>query len=608
MAKISNPADMTGASNDPTEVSGVDARIKNLAERWQDLRDAGQNPSVEDLCAQAPELIPGVREWLAKVGKLEAILATQAPSNDTLRSSWSADNVLAAPQGPDELGRLGGYRVLKLIGQGGMGKVYLAEDLKLKRRVALKVLLKGGDQRFLREAQTLAKVEHDHIVTVYQIDEDRGTQFLAMPYLQGETLEKRLTLGRLPLQESVRIARQITQGLAVAHAAGVFHRDIKPSNIWLEAGTDRVKILDFGLARDADGAQMLTQEGAVVGTPAFMAPEQAQGNPVDHRADLFSLGCVLYQMISGVSPFARKDILSTLRALEMETPELPTVRYPETPGPLSDLAMALLAKKPGDRPGSSQIVLEALQSIERDVIAGTAVSKTGVIPHVPAKSPAKGRGFPIAAAIGVAGCLAVAAYMFWPPSRTGDPTNGTPNEKQVAANPNGADSKQPILPDVNIHGVQRKDFKITVELPNIEQDENEVRQLVEGQTLQFKIGVEEDAYVGIWYQMDDGSVKQLFPNEFDRDHYFQKGKSYQIPSNEKYDLKATPSKSLERFHVAASTKKWDWDAKKAQDGFRMFQNEREFGDNLRGVVLVAKDQTSRKVSQLSMPVWVSPKK
>jgi serine/threonine protein kinase len=614
---------MSGASTEP---GSTDARVEKLAQRWQDMQETGQNVSVELVCADFPELTPAVREWISKFGKMEAFLATQAPSADTLKASWGPENVLSAPLGPDELGRLGGYRVLKLIGQGGMGKVYLAEDVQLKRLVALKVLLKGGDQRFLREAQTLASIDHDHIVSVYQVGEDRGTQYLSMKYLQGETLEKRLKEQlRLPLAESVRIAKQITQGLAAAHQRGVIHRDIKPSNIWLEAETQRVKILDFGLARSTDAETMLTQEGAVVGTPAFMAPEQAQGNPVDHRADLFSLGCVLYQMISGVSPFARKDVLSTLRALELETPQLPTVRYPDTPGPLSDLAMKLLEKKPENRPASAQSVLETLLAIEKDMATGTSAATGASHDSTLLESPrrpagASRRSFPFVPVAGIAACLAaVAVYFLWPPAQSGssddDRTKNNQANVVAAAKDKGGDKpsqsivakvvelpKNDPLPNIN-----RKDFKMSVEMPGIMEDENGVRRVVEGEGFRFKVKVEEDAYVGLWFYADNGSIRQFFPNEFDTNNFFKKGKEYSIPSNDKYTIDATPSKKLEMFRAIASTTPWKWDASNAVEGFRTFRDASEFGEVLRGAVLKANASNPDRITQDAIQVWVSAK-
>jgi hypothetical protein len=625
MNQASNPMgnnDDTGAI--PREA--VSERVEKLVQTFQDCRDRGSDATIEEVCAHDPEMVTAVRAWLTKVGNMEAMLATQAPTGSTLRGSWGEDNILSAPQAPDELGRLGGYRILKLIGQGGMGKVYLAEDIKLKRRVAVKVLLKGGDKRFLREAQTLAMVDHDHIVTIYQMDEERGTMYLAMPYLQGETLDARLAAKtRLPLADCLRITRQIALGLAAAHHRGVIHRDIKPSNIWLEEGSDRVKILDFGLAQDSKAETLLTQEGSVVGTPAYMAPEQAQGIKVDHRADLFSLGCVLYQMICGMSPFARKDILSTLRALELETPELPKVRAPEIPGPLSDLAMDLLAKKAADRPANVDLVLERLQAIERNI------ANPGSEPHLEPKRPRSGNRLAIFGAVAAVGLVAL-AYLVWPSRSTTGPAAPSQNPPDViaAAPPAKAaelppvkiavlpsagktpDSKSveptPLVkPNIELPNINRFDFKINVQLPNIKEDDQGVRRLAEGQAFQFKIDVDQKAYVGVWFLADDGSVKQLFPNEFDRDNLFEKGKTYQIPSNNEYTLEATPSKKTEMFRVIASTKPWNWDPKNADGGFRVFRDTKEFDELVRGVVLVANPNNPLRVSQISMPVWVSPK-
>src|SRR5262249_33204178 len=184
---------------------------------------------------------------------------------------------LAPPQGPDELGRLGPYRILKALGTGTMGVVFQAEDSHLMRLVALKVMRPSlgssaeYHRRFLREAQLAAAIEHEHIVTVYQVGEDRGVPYLAMKLLRGETLADRLKRagGRWPRPEVLRVGREIAEGLAAAHARGLVHRDIKPANVWLEEGRDRVKIVDFGLARGTGNDAQFTQAGAVIGTPAY---------------------------------------------------------------------------------------------------------------------------------------------------------------------------------------------------------------------------------------------------------------------------------------------------------------------------------------------------
>jgi serine/threonine protein kinase len=280
---------------------------------------------------------------------------------------------LAAPQAADELGRLGSYRILKVLGTGAMGVVFQAEDLHLRRPVALKVMrptLANSTEfhrRFLREARLAAAIDHEHIVTVYQVGEDRGVPFLAMQLLRGSTLEERLERvgGRLPLPEVLRVGREIAEGLAAAHGRGLIHRDIKPANIWLEEGRGRVRILDFGLARGSEPDAQFTQAGAVIGTPAYMAPEQATGKVVDARCDLFSLGAVLYQAATGKAPFGDRDTLAILSALATRAPVPPHRMVPSLPRMFSGLVMRLLAKEPAERPQSAREVVEAIEALER---------------------------------------------------------------------------------------------------------------------------------------------------------------------------------------------------------------------------------------------------
>jgi serine/threonine protein kinase len=279
---------------------------------------------------------------------------------------------LASPQAADELGRLGSYRVLKVLGTGGMGVVFHAEDLHLRRPVALKVMRPSlaasaeFHRRFLREARLAAAIDHEHIVTVYQVGEDRGVPFLAMQLLRGQTLEQQLerTGGRLPLPEVLRVGREIAEGLAAAHARGLVHRDIKPANVWLEEGRGRVRIVDFGLARGDEPDAQLTQVRAVIGTPAYMAPEQASSAAVDARCDLFSLGAVLYRAATGKAPFGELDTLSVLSALATRTPVPPHRVVSSLPRMFSGLVMRLLAKDPADRPQSAREVVEAIKALE----------------------------------------------------------------------------------------------------------------------------------------------------------------------------------------------------------------------------------------------------
>ena len=278
---------------------------------------------------------------------------------------------LSPPQAPGEMGWLGPYRVFKILGAGGMGVVFQAEDPLLRRPVALKAMKpvlassESARARFQREAIAAAAIKHDHIVTIYQVGEDRGVPFLAMEFLEGEGLDARLRReGALLVAEVVRIGREVAEGLAAAHQRGLIHRDIKPANIWLEGERRRVKILDFGLARAIAGDAHLTQSGIILGTPAYMAPEQVRSEKIDPRCDLFSLGCVLYQLATGRMAFQGKDTMSMLMALAVDIPPPPHEVRAEVPPPLSELIQQLLTKDVNKRPASAQEVIERLRQIE----------------------------------------------------------------------------------------------------------------------------------------------------------------------------------------------------------------------------------------------------
>lgn len=265
------------------------------------------------------------------------------------------------------LGRLCHYDVLEVVGRGGMGIVLKAHDSKLQRTVAIKVLapyLAGSDrsrQRFLREARAAAAIRHENVVDIHAVDEFNGLPYLVMEYISGPTLQQLLDQSEpLDLQTLLRISMQIARGLAAAHAQGLIHRDIKPSNILLENRTEQVKITDFGLARGVDDA-LVTQPGVVAGTPEYMSPEQALGEPIDHRADLFSLGSVMYAIFSGCSPFAANGSLAVMRRIMDESPRPIQESKPGFPTWLSDIIERLHAKDPADRFQSAGEVADLLQ-------------------------------------------------------------------------------------------------------------------------------------------------------------------------------------------------------------------------------------------------------
>jgi hypothetical protein len=264
------------------------------------------------------------------------------------------------------LGRLGPYEVIEVIGQGGMGIVLKALEPALQRLVAIKVLdptLAGSAtarRRFTREARAVASIRHENVVAVYGVDEMEGLPYLVMQYIAGESLQERLDrAGPLALEEVVHLGLQTACGLAAAHARGLIHRDIKPANLLLEEGTERVKITDFGLARGVHDIG-LTLNGVVAGTPAYMAPEQARGEPVDHRGDLFSLGSVLYAACTGVAPFGGTT-LDVLRQVSEQTPTPLRSLRPDVPMWLETLITKLMAKNPAERWQSASEVAAVLK-------------------------------------------------------------------------------------------------------------------------------------------------------------------------------------------------------------------------------------------------------
>ncbi len=269
-----------------------------------------------------------------------------------------------------------------------MGSVFLAEDSKLGRNVALKVMLPKiasdpvAKQRFLREARAAASLKSDHIVTVHHVDEENNIPYLAMELLEGRSLDEAIRSGDVKsFGLIVHIALGIAKGLADAHERGMIHRDIKPGNVWLEnygATLPRVKLLDFGLARIDVEDTHLTHVTAIVGTPAFMAPEQARSQAaVDARCDLFSLGCVLYYLCTSEVPFKAESMLGTLMALAVETPVAPANRNAAVPTSLSRLIMHLLEKDASKRPQTAREVVAALIQVQKELDTIAAVP-TGV--------------------------------------------------------------------------------------------------------------------------------------------------------------------------------------------------------------------------------------
>ncbi|HVJ81773.1 MAG TPA: protein kinase, partial [Planctomycetia bacterium] len=301
-------------------------------------REIEAHLSVCPACrAKLDESVGGKRWWSEVWRNLGGDGATSAfldLDSDVARGPGRAPlgvdlSFLAPSEHSEALGRLGGYEVLEVIGRGGMGVVLKAFDPALHRPVAIKILLTEyaasgtARKRFAREAQAAAAVVHDHVVSVHAVDASHAPPYLVMSFIAGRSLQQRIDRdGPLELREILRIGMQTAAGLAAAHAQGLVHRDIKPANIMLENGVERVRITDFGLARAVDDAS-ITQSGFFAGTPQYMAPEQARGEAVDTRADLFALGSVLYAMSVGRPPFRADSGLAVMRMVaDAEAPPI----------------------------------------------------------------------------------------------------------------------------------------------------------------------------------------------------------------------------------------------------------------------------------------------
>jgi WD40 repeat protein len=340
-------------------------------------------------CRSALDRLAGISDSWPAVARC---LQGEPPSEELahamarLRGGESeAETMAPDPQAPSpamtdvEVEKFGHHRVRALVGQGGMGRVYKAFDESLHRVVAIKVMAEAlaasgpARQRFLREARAAAAVVHEHVVVIHEVNDAGTVPYLVMQFVSGMSLQDRIDrTGPLSLVDILRIGMQAARGLAAAHKQGLVHRDIKPANILLENGVERVKITDFGLARAVDDAS-ITQSGVIAGTPQYMSPEQANGETVDHRSDLFSLGSVLYAMATGHAPFRASSTMAVLMRVCTEEPRPIRESRPELPAWLSEVIGKLMAKDRGKRYQTANEVAEELGEKLAEVQAGARV-------------------------------------------------------------------------------------------------------------------------------------------------------------------------------------------------------------------------------------------
>lgn len=275
--------------------------------------------------------------------------------------------------------QLGHYRVLKKLGEGGMGEVFCAEDLKLGRNVALKILPSAFAEdakrlgRFLREARVASTLNHPNVTQIYEVGEENGLHYIVMEYVEGVTLQEKLKEGALDESALLHVALQVGEALLSAHTAGIVHRDVKPANIMLNS-RDQVKILDFGLAKqnwagrpdiDHISTEAYTQAGTLLGTVYYMSPEQALGKDVDQRSDIFSFGAVLYEMATGKRAFDGPNATATIAQILASQPQPPVRINPKMSEALSRMIERCLRKDPKERYQGVEDLLADLKSVSR---------------------------------------------------------------------------------------------------------------------------------------------------------------------------------------------------------------------------------------------------
>ncbi len=451
-------------------------QVDGVCNRFEAAWRAGERPRLEDYLRDVPATAQAalLRELLAleiayrrDAGETPQAAEYQARFADLAQVVQRVFQVAGHPAPADgdriEAPVIPGYEILGELGRGGMGVVYRAGNPLLRRDEALKIMLPEiaakpkARERFLREARAMAAVRHDHVVEIYRVGKVDGVPFLAMPLLEGETLAKRLKREKmLPPAEVMRIGREMADGLAAAHAKGLIHRDIKPRNIWLEAGTNRVKLLDFGLALDEGSGGGLTREGMILGTPAYMSPEQVNGERLDARTDLFSVGSVLYECATGCQAFAGPTVSAVLAAVGEKHPPAARTVNPQVPAELSDLIDALLHKTPGQRPASAQALSEQLRGLATNrPAAEPAIATTEYQP------PRRRRRWPGLVAAGcliglglVGVCAFVGSWSFTRPEPNGPGTAGAASGASPGARPAAAERLRVLK--IDVHHFARK--------------------------------------------------------------------------------------------------------------------------------------------------------
>ncbi|MEE3074129.1 MAG: serine/threonine-protein kinase, partial [Planctomycetota bacterium] len=341
-----------------SEVDGVIAAMLISLEQGTPLK-------LEDWVARYPDLEEKLRDFFQDHVRMEAALADPGQSASALHAGESAEP-------PDSFADMenqsfGDYLLVKEIDRGGMGVIFEAHDQRLNRRVAIKMIKSGGlasateVARFHAEANSAASLDHAHIVPVYDSGQIQGLHFFSMALIEGETLSAKIMKGPLDVQEAVMVAKKISSAIAYAHREGVIHRDLKPGNILIDQNNEP-RITDFGLAHNPNMNQQLTTDGQILGTPAYMPPEQARGQSVaaNPAADVYSIGAILFHCLTAQAPHTADNPLDVLLRVQEVAPLPPHKLNPKVSKPLSDIVLRCLEKKPANR-------YETATQLERDL-------------------------------------------------------------------------------------------------------------------------------------------------------------------------------------------------------------------------------------------------
>jgi serine/threonine protein kinase len=427
----------------------------------QEMEAAQRSGFLAQACANDTELRREV----------ESLLQAEAEAGDfidqpLLADALAADTIKQPPLPERDI--IGHYQLQMRLGTGGMGEVYLARDTKLGRQVAIKLLPsqsardEQARKRLLREARAAAALTHPNIVTIYAIEETADAVFIVMEYVKGETLAARIKHGALTLSNVLSVGVQVAEALAAAHAVGLIHRDIKPANVMLTP-EGRARLLDFGIARmtqhwrqrEGETLVQLTEEGTVIGTVAYMSPEQVRGEPLDARSDIFSFGALLYEAATGKPPFTGSNTLATMHAIATKEPEAPSAINPQLPARFDQILQRALTKDKTERYSSAAefaAALRALQSSETEPLAQTTVATT--LESTPValsnRSIIIGRKTIIASVAVVSlviAALTFAAYRLWERSRNANDASTAVTETRLTNTGNIGNGRAAISPD-----------------------------------------------------------------------------------------------------------------------------------------------------------------